>query len=278
MFKKTLIFTLSLLMFFSVLAFAGEGSDTIGACKMLPQLRYGYSKLDWETHSDFAGTMQHRDFDAHAYYAQLNWGIFNNVDVIALVGGRSVRMKGETTTYCARTDYVPMFLWGVGVKATFFRADNGFYIGGGALFTHSFTNDFDVRIYETNGVLNNVWDTAYSVYTLTPELHAGWHFKNIGLTPYLGADYTWARAMDEYDGGGEIEYHPDDPFGIFVGIDYFLNDRIYVNVEGRTNFVEGWGVGTGIGYKFDICGAPAPEPEPAPAPVIEPKLEPMSQN
>jgi hypothetical protein len=278
MFKKTLIFTVSLLMVFSVCAFAGEGSDTIGACKLQPQLRYGYSTMTWETHSAFAGTMQHRDFDAHAYYLQLNWGIFNNVDIFGLVGGRSVRMVGKDPAYCARTDYEPMLLWGLGVRATFFRADNGFYVGGGALFTHSLTDDFQVRIYNPAGVLTNVWETTYRVYTLTPEIHVGWNIKNIGLTPYIGGDYTWARAVDEYTGGGDIEYHPDHPFGMFAGIDYYFNDKLYVNVEGRTNFIDGWGVESGIGYKFDICGAPAPEPIPAPAPVIEPKLEPMSKN
>ncbi len=42
-----------------------------------------------------------------------------------------------------------MFMWGLGVKTTFFRADNGFYVGGGALFTHSFSRDFDFSMSNT---------------------------------------------------------------------------------------------------------------------------------
>ncbi len=42
-----------------------------------------------------------------------------------------------------------MFLWGLGFKATFFRADNGLYVGGGVLFTHSFSNDFDLKTTKT---------------------------------------------------------------------------------------------------------------------------------
>ncbi len=34
-----------------------------------------------------------------------------------------------------------------------------------------------------------------SIYRLTPELHAGWHIGDTGLTPYIGVDYTWSRAM-----------------------------------------------------------------------------------
>ncbi len=37
--------------------------------------------------------------------------------------------------------------------------------------------------------------------TLTPDIHAGWHFKDIGLTPYLGVEYRWAWAEASYDIG-----------------------------------------------------------------------------
>ncbi len=76
---------------------------------------------------------------------------------------------------------------------------------------------------------------------------------------------------------GEVDYHLDDPVYVFVGLDHFINDRLYLNVEGRTNFDDGWGIESGIGYMFDLCAKPV-APAPAPAPVIEPKLEPMSKN
>ncbi|MBN2224217.1 MAG: hypothetical protein JW765_06040, partial [Deltaproteobacteria bacterium] len=213
-----------------------------------------------------------------------NWGILNNVDLIALIGGRSVCMDSEFTTgttaltyYDAKADSVPMFMWGVGVKATFFRADNGFYVGGGALFTRSTSNDFNLKTY-VNGVLNDDLDGSLRLSMLTPELHLGWHIGDTGLTPYTGVDYVWSRAVVELDTGEDIELHVDHPVYGFVGLDYYINDRLYVNVEGRGNFVDGWGVETGIGYMFDLCAKPEPAPEPAPAPVIEPKLEPMSKN
>ncbi len=49
MLKKSLFLALSLLLVFSFSAFAGEGSDTVGGGKLLPQLRYGYSVSDWDT-------------------------------------------------------------------------------------------------------------------------------------------------------------------------------------------------------------------------------------
>ncbi|MCI0480944.1 MAG: hypothetical protein L0213_05085 [Candidatus Dadabacteria bacterium] len=276
MFKKTLFLTLSLLLIFSLSAFAGEGSDTVGGGKLLPQLRYGYSAVEWDTDSDAAWNYRDWDVNSHNYYAQLNWGVFENVDLIALVGGRSVCLESEWDTFSVEADCVPMFMWGLGVKGTFFRADNGFYVGGGALFTHSFTGKFTVREDE-GGLGDDEWRSDLVIYQLVPELHVGWHLKKIGLTPYVGVDYTWMRAVSESTTAGEIVYRMDEPVYMFTGFDYVLMDKLYINVEGRTNFDEGWGIETGIGYMFDICEKPEP-PAPAPAPVIEPKLEPMSKN
>ncbi len=90
MIKKSFFVTLALMLVFSLSAFAGEGSDTVGGGKLLPQLRYGYSVSDWETHSRQPSVFSHWEVDAHNYYAQVNWGILNNVDLVALVGGRSL--------------------------------------------------------------------------------------------------------------------------------------------------------------------------------------------
>jgi hypothetical protein len=171
-----------------------------------------------------------------------------------------------------------MFMWGVGLKLTFFRA-GGFYVGGGALFTHAISWDYSRKVYR-NGVFLFETDDIYTrnVYKLVPELHVGYHFNSIPLTAYVGVDVVVARAHVEDSTDGDIDLHVDNPVFMFTGIDYYINNRLYLNAEARGNFVDGWGVETGVGYLFDICGPP-PEitHEPAP-PVIEPKLEPMSKN
>ena len=266
--KKSLFFILSLMLVFSLSAFAGEGSDTVGGGKLLPQLRYDYTNVDWKTNSSWAGTHRNWETDAHSYYLQVNWGILNNVDLIGIVGGQTFTMK----CLDASVHQDDMFMWGLGVKATFFRADNGLYVGGGALFTHSFGNGFKD---------NFGWNIDLAYYRLTPELHVGWHIGDTGLTPYLGVDYTYLRGMGEFErpgDEGEMKYHMEDPVYMFVGLDHYITDKLYLNCEGRMNFAGDWGIGGGIGYLFDICPKPAPAPEPEPAPVIEPKLEPMSKN
>jgi hypothetical protein len=273
MFKKSLLLALSLLLVCSFSAFAGEGSDTVGGGKLLPQLRYGYSATEW--HTNDVGTFYDWDFGSHDYYAQLNWGVFDNLDVFALVGGRSIRMETQGGTLVGNADTTGTLLWGFGVKGTFFRADNGFYVGGGAFFTHSLATGFTLSQYNA-GVPFGEFDFEYSAYTITPELHAGWHIKDTGLTPYIGVDYTSSRAKLE-SAGIDAVLRMDDPVYMFAGLDHYITDRLYLNVEGRTNFTGGWGIGGGIGYLFDICPKPAP-PVVEPAPVIEPKLEPMSKN
>jgi hypothetical protein len=292
---KKIILTALLVMALSMCAFAGEGSDTVGRCKLLPQLRYGYTVSTWKTHDN--GALTSPDYSAHSYYVQANWGILDNVELVGLAGGRSFMMEDAATVVVPggfilneseTTEWARSFMWGLGARGTFWRSDSGFYVGGGALFTHTRATDYGANIYVSVEIppfppitmdadTGDIYHT--DIYQLTADLHAGWHIKSIGLTPYIGADYSWARMVTEYEGiDGKVESHPRHPWGIYAGVDYFLNDRLYLNAEGRSDFADGWGVETGIGYMFDLCKKPAPAPEPAPAPVIEPKLEPMSSN
>jgi hypothetical protein len=277
MFKKSLLLTLSLLLVFSLSAFAGEGSDTVGGGKLLPQLRYGYSGSEWNTSSVAANGFNDWDINAHSYFAQVNWGVLNNLDLIGVVGGRSVTMESDGPLGSIESDgWAPMFMVGLGARATFFRADNGFYVGGGAMFTYSRSREFEFDMTTVAGGHLD-FDGTLGVYMLVPELHAGWHIGNTGLTPYIGVDYVYSRALAEIDGIGDVDLTMKNPVYMFVGLDHYINDRLYLNFEGRTNFNEGWGIEGGIGYLFDICPKPAP-PVVEPAPPIEPKLEPMSKN
>ncbi len=113
MFKRSLFLALSLLLVVSFSAFAGEGSDTVGGGKLLPQLRYGYSVSDWKTHSAPANGFRDWDVDAQSYYAQLNWGILNNLTSSGVVGGRSVSLESDSAGNTIDSeDWVPMFMWG----------------------------------------------------------------------------------------------------------------------------------------------------------------------
>jgi hypothetical protein len=305
MLKKSLLISIvSLtLLIFTLPVFAGEGSDTIGACKLMPELRYSYYETpmvtnDWNFMDD-AGLPFDADWRAkeHTAVVGLTWGAMDNLDLYTFVGAR-LASKIEATAddvnpagpapfgdFRADFEFNSSFTCGLGVRATFFRADNGFYVGGGTSVTYAVTtakNHYreyvnDVRTYDSvsgDGLYYQEQNLA-----AVADLHAGWNFKNIGLTPYIGAEYRWNKAYvkerdiadDDYD--YDITFREQKPFGVYVGLDYLMKNGLYFNVEGH--MINRWGGSASVGYVFDLCGAPVAPPV-IPAPPIEPKLEPMS--
>ncbi len=292
MFKKIILGAL-LIAAFSTVAFAGEGSDTLGACKLMPELRYSYYDTPVYSH-DVHISNQHLDWRAreHSAVVQLNWGVIDNLDLYIFVGGRicateygKIHVAGDKYEY--DFDLGDGLTTGLGVRGTFWRFGNGLYLGGGASFTYALTNGKRPMKLDINGirVWNSIDDDGIYIkeqnFAVVADLHAGWNFKNIGLTPYLGVEYRWNNAYVLAQGIGmpghdTAVFRTEYPVGVYVGVDYLIANRLNLNLEGH--MINRWGGSASIGYVFDICGAPEPEPAPAPAPVIEPKLEPMSKN
>ncbi len=225
---------------------------------------------------------------------QLNWGPFDNLDIYAFVGAR-LASRMDSTLQIGPMKQTIVFdlgnglLTGVGVKGTFYRSPSGFYVGGGASFEYAQTNrDLPIKIYVYNVLAVDTRSApAYSERDMaaTADLHAGWCFEKVGLTPYVGVEYRWNR--EDFDarafGFGypllDLTAREKHPVGVYVGVDYAIKDRLFVNVEGH--MVDRWGGSLSIGYKFDICGktTPAVAPAVAPAPPAPaPTLTPMSQN
>jgi opacity protein-like surface antigen len=283
--KRPLFLTLALALalMLTASAFAGEGSDTVGDGKLLPQLRYSYTQTKLVTDLPILSSGEYNLTD-HSIYAQLNWGVNPNLDVYGLVGGQIESLDadiadlnlgapiGITANINGKYGYSGNFLYGLGMKATFFRSDNGFYVGGGLLFTHSFGDNKNLKLSgEVNGTdispITDTWPTRIKTHmvTLTPDIHAGWRFKN-GLTPYAGIEYRWIWALASYDigqvtagiVGGNIDLflREKNGFGIFAGLDYAVNDRLYFNVEGK--MLDRWGVDASVGYLFDTGANPRP--------------------
>jgi hypothetical protein len=289
-FKKIML-AVFLVVALSTVAFAGEGSDTLGACKLMPELRYSY--FETPTNGDtFAGGLdwEMREHDA---IFQLSWGALNNLDLYAFVGGRiCAEVAGfyddGVNTHEIVFDVGEGVTTGLGVRGTFWRSSGCFYVGGGASFTYAQTHGKrGIKMYE-NGVV--FWDSLpdggvyfnEQHFSVTADLHAGWNFAAIGLTPYLGVEYRWINDnVTTKNIGTPVHsmyvFREKYPVGVYVGLDYLIANRLNLNLEGH--MINRWGGSVGVGYVFDICGAPEAAPvAPAPAPVIEPKLEPMSKN
>ena len=243
------------------LTLSGVGSDTLGAGKLLPQIRYSYIYNEFDTDYEGFATPGGDDYDyifrSHSAYVQLNYGLTDNIDIYALLGYRNIDVTIDGVRYTGTDIYITgnidALLWGMGLKGTFYRAENGFYVGGGIGFTHAF-NPNSTEIYHSNDVTFSV---EYNELNLTGDLHAGWHFKEIGLTPYFGVEcrYTWAT-LEELENGGTIDeddsarFTQKNNFGVFLGLEYLINDKLYFNVEGHA--VDYWGGSAGFGYMFDL--------------------------
>jgi hypothetical protein len=291
MFKRIALATL-LVLAFSLSAFAGEGSDTIGACKLMPELRYSYYETPM-TSDDWYTVNRGRDYfdwkeKEHNTVVQLTWGVIDNLDLYTFVGARICTTLDGTNDVGRRAvfDLGAGFTCGLGVKGTFWRSSNGFYLGGGASVAYGVTgNDRNARYYQDDVHVGDSKDDGASFQeqnlAAVADLHVGWHIGNTGLTPYLGVEYRWNKAYMHRESTTPLTTRADtqfiskEPIGPYVGLDYVINDRLSLNLEGH--MIDRWGGSFSVGYLFDLCPVPVVPPV-VPGPVIEPKLEPMSKN
>ena len=296
MMKKLLLISL-LLLIFSVPAFAGEGSDTIGACRLLPELRYSYYETPMRVTLNPESSILLPSYDdnwrlkEHDVTLQVTYGLTDNIDVYTFLGARlGAEKTGSSSMIIGTTGRLPQenvfdlgsgFICGAGVKGTFYRAPNGFYFGGGLSFTFAVTDNHVNFRTSTNGgpyvdAPIKYRDTDYAV---TADLHAGWHIADTGLTPYLGVEYRYeqeylyAYKLGDANSVNDYRMESEKPVGVVVGVDYMANDRLYFNLEAQ--MVKRWGGSFSVGYMFDLCAVPV-VPATVPAPVPVPVLVPMS--
>jgi len=294
--KKLFLISLFVIIL-SVSAFAGEGSDTIGACRLLPELRYMYYETPMRVTLNFESPVSEPSYDdnwrlkEHDVTLQVTYGLTDNIDVFTFLGAR---LGAEKTGSSSRLiggrlrmpeenvfDLDSGFICGAGVKWTAYRATSGFYFGGGVSLMFAVTdNHVNFRTSTDGGPYVDApikyRDTDYAV---TADLHAGWHIKDTGLTPYLGVEYRYeqeylyAYKLGDANSVNDYRMESKNPVGVVVGLDYMANDRLYFNLEAQ--MVKRWGGSFSVGYMFDLCAVPV-IPATVPAPVPAPVLVPMS--
>jgi hypothetical protein len=294
--KKLFLISLVVLAF-SVTAFAGEGSDTIGACRLLPELRYAYYETPMRVtlHPESSVALPSYDDDwrlkEHDVTLQVTYGLTDNIDLYTFLGARLGAEKTGSSSIMIGTVRTPQdnlfdldsgFICGAGIRGTFYRWPNGLYLGGGLSLTYAVTDNH--RPLKQRGPGGSYTDTGLRFrdtdYAVAADLHAGWHIGDTGLTPYLGVEYRYELeylyAYKQGDGNYVNDHRMEskNPVGVVVGLDYLLNDRLYFNVE--TQMVKRWGGSFSVGYMFDLCAVPVVPAVVPEAPVPAPQLVPMS--
>jgi len=231
---KKIALTALLVTALSISAFAGEGSDTVGGGKLLPQLRYGYSVSAWKTtitgaHQPglFVSPLLRAGQLGHPGKTSSSWA--GRRPVLHDGGFRDFTCYPTDNHFRGRNDRLGRsFMWGLGVRGTSGgqTADSISVaarsspipappITGGSFAAYRYSAGPPVI---GEGDTGDIFNT--DIYQLTADLHAGWHIKSIGLTPYVGVDYTWARMVTEYVLGGfdsRIESDPRHPGGYTPG-------------------------------------------------------------
>jgi len=115
--------------------------------------------------------------------------------------------------------------------------------------------------------LGNVW-------LLPPTLTFQYHFTGSKLKPYLGAgvNYTFFYSVDNGPTADEVSYENSFGYAGQFGIDYFINDKWFINLDIKKVFlstdatvdatsaldavvgadvdINPWVVGLGVGTKF----------------------------
>ena len=273
MLKKVSVVVFLITFAFASFVFAGEGSDTIGAGNLKPQLRYSYERVDYDMEILIASLDLKND--ENTAYLELDWGVHDNVDLYAIIGSKWISssvadgdfdlslLGGPTIGITLDNKIDPSLLLGAGVRATFFRSESGFYCGGGMLFTYAISGDdgytdIDVEIggttlsIDTEDFLSIQWEEMDFV----ADLHAGYNIEKIGLTPYVGVEYRWVNAEADVEIlnisglSFSVDCEPEYPVGVYAGFDYMPIENLYINVEGH--LINRWGVNVGIGYLFDL--------------------------
>jgi hypothetical protein len=293
--KKVFLISLFVLVL-SVSAFAGEGSDTIGACRLMPELRYGYYETPMRVtlHPESPVLLPRYDdnwrLKEHDVTLQVTYGLTDYIDLYTFVGARLGAEKTGSSSMMLRAarrsqenvfDLDSGFICGIGTRATFFRT-NGFYLGGGLSLTFAVTDDNRHFRTSTEGGPYVVAPVKYrdTDYAVAADIHAGYHIGDTGLTPYLGVEYRYElEYLYAYKGGdrnkvNDYRTESKNPVGIVVGLDYLWRDRLYFNVE--TQMIKRWGGSFSVGYMFDLCAVPAVPAVVPEAPVPAPVLVPMS--
>lgn len=161
--------------------------------------------------------------------AKISYGLLDNLDIYTKLGTADVKIKGPAFT--AKTSNA--FAWAIGAKGTHKLTEDWFLGADVQYLRHRHSADFNFSGSDWDGrLLFQEWQVAPYV-----------GIEKIGnFTPYLGVAYSDLRAR------GAVKLKAEDNFGMFVGSSYKINDRLFLNTEGR--FIDETAMSFGCTYRF----------------------------
>jgi hypothetical protein len=225
---------------------------------------YAYSDIDLDTskwkHTNSSGDpalMMPFEFDdvkTSFYYATLGYGLTDNLEVYGRLGIADI--KGRTIW--SSTDWGINFdndiAWGFGAKYTFFQQDKVRW-GVTAQMTWIDTSWDRKEIGTAYGDIKRTLDlSAYDLLVAVgPTVDmGGWKLYGGPFFYMLDGDFDYYETWTAEGGGwekGKADVEEDDCFGGYIGAAIPLTEKIDITFEGVA-ISGGWGLGTGIAFKF----------------------------
>lgn len=160
--------------------------------------------------------------------AKISYGLLDNLDIYTKLGTADVKIKGPGFT--AKTSNA--FAWAIGAKGTYEFAEDWLLGADIQYLRHKHSANFNFNEVGWDGkIVFQEWQVAPYVA------------KKIGnFTPYLGVKYSDLRTR------GAVKLKADDNFGMFTGLSYKINDRLFLNTEYR--FVDETAMSVAAVYRF----------------------------
>ena len=160
--------------------------------------------------------------------AKISYGLLDNLDIYTKLGTADVRIKGPAFT--AKTSNA--FAWAIGAKGTYEFTEDWLLGADVQYLRHRHSAGFNFSGSDWTGKL------LFQEWQIAPYVA-----KRIGnFTPYLGIKYSDLRAR------GAVKLKADDKLGMFVGSSFKINDRLFLNTEGR--FIDETAMSFGCTYRF----------------------------
>jgi hypothetical protein len=237
--------------------FIGTPTAEMGKGQWGVGFNYSYSSQDLNrksfTGSGWDDKLKLTDFNVQRYYGTLSYGIDDCWDIYVQLGFADVKANAVDTWAGGRDEYGTNFdndfAWGWGTKVTLAKQDK---IDWGATFQMNWL-DTSGSNYRT-GWGGNDYVADIDVYdfliAVGPTVDmGGWQLYGGPYYYYLSGDYDF---KDVYTGGVDrVESHlRNSDFGGFIGTKFNLTSNISANIEGSSNLGNGWGIGTGVTFKF----------------------------
>ena len=243
----------------SAVGFLGTPTAEFGKGKWSLGYDYSYSSQDTSKEKakytivgDETGTFKFnlRDFNLQRHYASIGYGLNDNWDVYFKLGVADLKSEGKDYELDSvwSINFDNDMAWGWGTRYTFLKQNKitwGAAIQMNWLDTESLSKDRNQKkkIYS--------FDSYDLLISAGPTIDmGGWKVYGGPFYYYLDGEYNYKlkdSGLLEYFESADLK--ADQNVGAFIGSVIKLSENLDWTVEYATTF-DGWGVGTGIAWKF----------------------------